>query len=290
MSGKTVKVLLVEDNLADARMIRELISEAGGGDFQLAHVPRLGNALTQIAEGGVDLILLDLGLPDGWGLDTLARMLEGAKGVPIVVLTETNNEGIGMKAVHAGAQDYLVKRELNAELLVRAIRYAVERHQLQERLWQQHQQQQQEIRFLEQLWRSRKSAVTAETFGLRPIREGAPDIFDELVKEYGELLDLALERRAYKVNDKVSEALPFIADRLGYLGAGPRDVIEIHAAAVKRKHNGAHPQKARAYIEEGRLVILELMGRLVLYYRRYFTGGARATAELLEKGHPRMVG
>jgi hypothetical protein len=87
------------------------------------------------------------------------------------------------------------------------------------------------------------------------------------VQRYAELLDLAVEQRAYKVEHRLSDALRAVADDLGFLNAGPRDVVELHTAALKQRITGVPALKAQAYIDEARVMVLELMGYLVAYYR-----------------------
>lgn len=130
-----------------------------------------------------------------------------------------------------------------------------------------------ELRSMERLSGPPQTAVTAQTFGLVPLREGMPEAFNELVKRCGDLMDLALEQRAYRVEHNISEGIRSIAEELGFMKAGPRDVVEIHSTALKGKSKGATPQKAQAYVEEGRLMVLELMGYLLSFYRNYFTKG-----------------
>jgi len=130
MGVRPIKVLLIEDHPGDARLLRETLAEASGAAFGLEFVDRLSIGLRRLSEGGIDLALLDLGLPDSQGLDTLDRVQTEVPDVPIIVLTGTQDEGLGMKAVQIGAQDYLVKGEVDARLLVRSMRYAIERHRL----------------------------------------------------------------------------------------------------------------------------------------------------------------
>jgi signal transduction histidine kinase/DNA-binding response OmpR family regulator len=121
------RVLLVEDNPADARLLRELLSEARHERFEIVHVDRVSAALERLGGGGIDAMLLDLSLPDGIGLETVTRMLGEVPEVPIVVLTGLDDETLALRSVQAGAQDYLVKGQVTSQLLVRAIRYAIER-------------------------------------------------------------------------------------------------------------------------------------------------------------------
>lgn len=122
-----LKVLLLEDNPGDVRLIREMLAEAGDIAFSLDSADSLSAALGQLAQGPVDLILLDLSLPDSQGLDTFMRAHSQVSDVPIVVLSGSDDAALAMKAVQAGAQDYLVKGQVDSRLLVRSIQYAIER-------------------------------------------------------------------------------------------------------------------------------------------------------------------
>jgi two-component system cell cycle sensor histidine kinase/response regulator CckA len=127
MNLEGVRVLLVEDNPADARYLREEIADVGAGSVKLTHVQRLDEALQKLGSEDFDVVLLDLTLPDDAGLDTLVRVHAKAPSVPIVVLTGIDDEGLAVRAVREGAQDYLVKGKTDGSLLVRAMRYATER-------------------------------------------------------------------------------------------------------------------------------------------------------------------
>lgn len=123
----SIRVLQIEDNPADARLIRALIAEESSIGFTWEHVERLAAAMDLLRVQPFDLVLLDLCLPDSQGLETLNRLQSYAVWIPIVVLTGLDNESLGVQAVRAGAQDYLVKGKLDGERLVRVLRYAVER-------------------------------------------------------------------------------------------------------------------------------------------------------------------
>lgn len=135
MLTQTIKVLLVEDNPGDARLIREMLA-AAGENFQLEWVDRLDDGLERLDRGGVDVVLLDLGLPDSQGLDTFISAAWHCPRVPFVVLTGLADESVGVAAVRQGAQDYLIKGEVEAGLLLRAVRYAAERMRAAEALRQ----------------------------------------------------------------------------------------------------------------------------------------------------------
>jgi signal transduction histidine kinase len=134
MPASSVNILLIEDNLAEARLLREILKEAKFRQFSLVHVKRLGEALERLKQDYFDVILLDLTLPDSQGLASLARLICHAPSLPIVVLTNTNDDELAIEAVRQGAQDYLVKRQVNVDVLVRSVRYAIERKQALEAL------------------------------------------------------------------------------------------------------------------------------------------------------------
>jgi Flp pilus assembly CpaE family ATPase len=124
-----VNVLLIEDNPGDARLVEEMLSEESGGSFSIQWAQALLPGLAQLAAGGIDVVLLDLSLPDSQGLESLGIIHTHAPNVPVVVLTGLDNHDIAQQAVRSGAQDYLVKGELNASRLGRTLHYAVLRHQ-----------------------------------------------------------------------------------------------------------------------------------------------------------------
>jgi len=133
-----MKILLIEDNPGDARLIREMLSEVKDFSFDLEWCDRLSSGLDCLAREGVEVVLLDLTLPDSQGLDTFGHVAHHAPGVPIIVLTILADEMIGLKAVEKGAQDYLFKGQVDGPLLVRSIRYATGRKQVEEALWVSH--------------------------------------------------------------------------------------------------------------------------------------------------------
>ncbi|MBF1991368.1 hybrid sensor histidine kinase/response regulator [Fischerella thermalis] len=132
MIASSIKILLIEDNLAEARLLQEFLKQAQSHEFTLLNVKRLGDALSLLSNCNeiscdFDVILLDLTLPDSEGLTSLPPLMSQAPTVPIVVLTNTNDDELAIAAVRQGAQDYLVKRQVNVEVLIRALRYAIER-------------------------------------------------------------------------------------------------------------------------------------------------------------------
>lgn len=130
MNLQPIRILLVEDNPGDARLLRESLREVEDAQFELAHVDRLDAAFQHLLTAEADVVLLDLSLPDSTGIDTIRRLHLHAPQLPIVVLTGMKDENQGVRAVQEGAQDYLVKGFADGNLLRRAMRYAIERHRI----------------------------------------------------------------------------------------------------------------------------------------------------------------
>ena len=152
MYGKLLTILLVEDNPGDARLLREYIAEAETVPSALVHVTRLHDALQRLDAESFDVVLLDLSLPDSQGVETCVRVSNHAPGVPIVVLTGLDDETLAINAMQAGAQDYLVKGQIEGPLLMRAMRYAIERERTENTL-RQHEEQLRQAQKMEAIGR-----------------------------------------------------------------------------------------------------------------------------------------
>jgi diguanylate cyclase (GGDEF)-like protein/PAS domain S-box-containing protein len=136
MSNRAIKaVLLIEDNPGDARLIREMFNEQNSKNIELNHVECMGDAEQYLAEHTVDIILADLGLPDTQGLESVRRTHAAAPHVPLVVLSGQDDESMALQALKEGAQDYLIKGQIEPRELLRALRYAVERKIIEETLY-----------------------------------------------------------------------------------------------------------------------------------------------------------
>jgi diguanylate cyclase (GGDEF)-like protein len=125
-----VRVLLIEDNPGDARLIKEALAESTATRFQVDVVQTLADGLVRLAEQDVDAALIDLSLPDSVGLETFHRARAGAEAIPIIVLTGLDDDTVASAAVNAGAQDFISKNRVQPDSLARAIRYAIERQRM----------------------------------------------------------------------------------------------------------------------------------------------------------------
>jgi PAS domain S-box-containing protein len=131
-----LRVLVLEDSPADAQLLRAILSEASGISFQLEHATTLAAGLQRLKRGEIDLVLLDLTLPDSQGAQTFARVHAAVPHLPIIILSGLDDEDLAIETVRQGAQDYLVKGQVDARLLVRSMRYAVGRKRAEEALSQ----------------------------------------------------------------------------------------------------------------------------------------------------------
>ena len=132
MNNKSIKtVLVVEDNPGDARLLREMFNEQDSKETEVSYVECLSEAEKYLSENTVDIILLDLGLPDAQGLKAVRRARMAAPHIPLVVLTGLDDESLAIQTLQEGAQDYLIKGQIESRALLRALRYAIERKHME---------------------------------------------------------------------------------------------------------------------------------------------------------------
>lgn len=264
-------LLLVEDNPGDAQLVNEMLGEVASERYQVLHVPLMAQALDTLRAKDVDVVVLDLRLPDCEGIDTVKAVREIDRDVPIVVLTGSDDEQLAMSCIDAGAQDYLPKTEVRPQALRRAIGYAITRIR------------DAQVRLLQETlssYRTLSSAtqgtlITASLAGSGAVALRNPEAFQLIVRSYFALLEPYLLRAAERV-----EAAPVLKEAivtaLGDAGGGPRDLLDMHLAALDQALALYQDPHARSIVFESRLLALEMMGLLVDYYR---VGHRRRTSE-----------
>lgn len=289
MAPQPLKILLVEDNPGDARLVGAMLSSPEQGGFVLTHAKRMHEALELLSQDSFDAVLLDLSLPDSSGVETIdqAAGRDPDGRTPIIVITGRYTDHESLQSMQHGAQDFLLKNNLHAESLVRSIRFAVERQRqrLKAEAAEAEQRRDRAINALEEMGGGpATTSVTARAYGMHRLSEASPDTFAALVEQYGELIEQAIEERRFRIEGRVSQGLRVMAQRLGFLRASPRDVVELHISSIRN----AQPVKmTTSYIvaEEARLMLLELMGNLATYYRDHMmpVGRSRPATASSEK-------
>ncbi|MFO1533662.1 MAG: response regulator [Thermoplasmatota archaeon] len=127
-----LRILVVEDNPGDVRLVQETLKQDQRWPFELVAEGRLADGLARLRTERFDLVLLDLGLPDAKGLQAFEDVQGAAPAIPVVVLTGSDDQDVAVQAIHEGAQDYLVKGLVDGDRLWRAIRYGIERKKSEE--------------------------------------------------------------------------------------------------------------------------------------------------------------
>jgi CheY-like chemotaxis protein len=263
MDNGVSRLLLVEDDPAYARLIEALLGETRAIPFLVDRADRLASAMARADRGDIDVVLLDLGLPDSNGLETFRRMRERC-AAPIIVLTGMDDDELALEAVWAGAQDFLVKGKFDHKLLEHTLRYSIQREVV--RRESDRVRRDREMSSLHRMARAPESPWAQG--GNAPVVALPSAAQPDLATRYGELLEMAPGRRnSPEVDVALSEGLRVLADRLGEIWCGPADVAQIHDQVLRTRTDGLPPQKALVFLEEGRRMVLELMGHLVAHYR-----------------------
>lgn len=267
-------LLLVEDNPGDAQLVREYLAEAGGDSYRVIHVPRIALAVEAIQSNSVDVILLDLGLPDCEGLESVRKLHEAAADTPIVVITGNASESLAIACMDAGAQDYLGKDDLRAHSLRRAIGYATAR--LREAQLRETQATLARLRELSSS--AQGTTVTAALAGSGALFARSPNSFEALKESYFRLLEPHIGTEGQRLRPP-REEMERIATALGDANAGPRDLLDVHLAALERALKDADERTSKYLVLETRLLALQMMGLLVDFYRvghrRHFSDGGQ---------------
>ena len=233
-----MNVLLIEDEPASAEVIKAFIAD-DTGSFHLEWVGHLRAGLDRLARGGVDLILLDFGLPDSAGLETFLRAHAHSPNVAIIPLTALGDEDLALKAIQLGAQDYLFKSSINRQLLIRAMRYAVERKRSEEALRRAHDE-------LEQRVKERTAELSATNALLREQIAERRRTEEELRKLSHRLVEVQESERRNIARE--------LHDEIGQLLTGLK-----LALATRSLLDG---EKAKLNLEQTQTIVNELMGRV----------------------------
>ncbi|CAK0746181.1 Response regulator [Azospirillaceae bacterium] len=264
-SSSVNRLLLVEDTISDAKAAKICLSSAGKEKYEITVVASLKEAIDYLDSGDVDVILLDLSLPDSSGIDTITRLYAASSGIPIVVLTGLDDDDLAMRCIEAGAQDYLCKADMTPHNLRRVLGYALGRVREGQLLALRTMLQGCQALSSQQM----SGPVTRALAGIGPIKDRNPDAFSQLQETYGDLLEHYMDYLRVKTT-KPRDLMEILSTRLGDLGATPRDLIDIHVGALDAAARKLKQSRVPAFASDGRLFALEMMGLLVEYYRLSF--------------------
>ena len=131
---KPLRILIVEDDIVDRKLLERLLAQSSLGTCEVQNADRLAGALELLQSHSFDIVLLDLGLPDSQGMESAVRLQAQTPQTPIIVLSGLDDANVATQAVQIGVQDYLIKGQVNASLLMRAVRYALERKKAERQL------------------------------------------------------------------------------------------------------------------------------------------------------------
>lgn len=256
-------LLLVEDNPAEADLVKEMLEAASRDrDYEVRHATRLADAMEELKRSDVDVMLLDLRLPDSVGVDTVRTLQVASRTVPIVVLTGSEEEELGSACIVAGAQDFINKNDIRPNLLYRALDFAMQR--LEE--FRQGDVSRTRSQMEAMSTSTSTTTVTATIAGSGPLKEKDPDLFRLLTEQYVILLDCYIEFLESQT-PKPRLHMEHIVTVLGERIATPRDLLDLHLASLDKILLGLGEKVGNSMTIEGRLLALEMMGMLVEFYR-----------------------
>jgi response regulator RpfG family c-di-GMP phosphodiesterase len=268
MTDRRPLVLIVDDDPTIGSVLGDVLQPT----YETRSVTSAKAALVILQEVDVAIVLADQQMPEMTGLELLAEMRRVKPTAVGVLLTAYADLDDAMRAINSVRVIGFLTKPWDEQELLSVVERALEAHETLISLSRPSGAN--EIRLLEVLSNA-PTPVTAQRFGVLPLQRAMPREFDQLVLVYTEILGKALDQRAFKVDHRTSQTLQELADQLGALSAGPRDIVDLHVTALKRRLLRVGGDQATALTEEGRLLVLELMGHLVTYYRSY-TLGVRA--------------
>lgn len=261
MSEPRYHILIVGESAEWTDRIASTLAAVEGAAFELHRVAEIRQAALVSDDGVPDAALVSIpaDLPDP--IDRVAASREALPLLPLVILVERDDPDQTAQFLRLGAQDVLRIDALDPPALARALRFAMERHLAA--------RSQGVIAMLDRLGNGSVARVASSLYGAASLSEMLPEQFQGFLEQYQALLEKAVDESVHKQSDRVSTDLLILSEMLGSLRAGPGDVIDLHIAAVRGRLKELPPGRARAYLEESRLVVLKLMGNLVSHYRRF---------------------
>lgn len=262
LEASEIHVLLVEDDPLDAELAQRSVS-GGATRFVFTHVARVSEAIERFESAPVDCVLLDLNLPDSQGVDSVRQIRERATTAPIVVLTGAEDPNLGELCIEAGADDFISKDDGRPTVLLRSVLRVINRFRNE----QSRQAEQTRREYSAMSFSGTSTEVTRQLSGSLSVRERlTASAWHQLTRDYMAVVEAYL-RHLVVVREKPTMQMEGLVTRLGDLGAGPRDLVEIHLSALDELIKKVAPDLGNSMTTESRLLALEMMGHLVEYYR-----------------------
>ncbi|MEI7557138.1 response regulator [Candidatus Chlorohelix sp.] len=235
--------------------------------FELVIASDLTSAILLLNSNNSDIAILSNPSQSSEELKAgIKKLHQSNSNLPVIVILDNAEETLVESVLEGGAKDYLVRGQIDSNILRRVFGAfwhmdGTNRETLSAT---------RETKEFERLSTPPGTKVTAQAFGVPALTESATTTFSTLIQDYSRILHEAVESQIFKVNYTISENLRVIADQLGFLKAGPRDVVLLHQQALKAAVASRTLEQTNIYAEEGRYLLLELMGHLVSYYRNYY--------------------
>lgn len=268
---KAATVLLLRLGAETEPSLGRALAQLAECGMNLACVTDVSDALSLLAAGETEVVIVEAGSTATDPIDAVEALREQSLRTPVVLLAPAVDDRLAERARRAGAQHILQADEAAKPLIESVVRSLIPDPEAS-RL-----STEEEMVRLGALSGPAPSPVTGRSLGVHSLRDKDPEEFEALLLAYQHLLDMALERQARRLVDDFEQRLLRFTERLGVVNAGPRDVVAIHKAAIAAKTAREPAIKTKAYCEEGRLLILQVMGHLVTFYRSLSWGKAPAT-------------
>lgn len=281
-------MLVIEDDTAQLELLAQRL---GGQELRPGHPAELRAARSMaqalsdpaLLADEVGLILLDLGLPDADGLDSLVRLVDQFPTVPVTVLTGSPEPEIHLRALSAGAQEVLFKGSTMMAGLVDALRRVLARHtnlMVTAKAMAAAEMQAMSLRRAENI--DVVLPVSSRLSGAATLAESFPEVFEQSVGRYARIVEGRRAERVVEIDYRTSSRLRVLIGELGLLRAGPRDIADIHVAALARLTEDRSREQASAIVEAGLLTLSQALGQLAFHYRTRAIG-ARLVVSASEK-------
>lgn len=258
MSSGIIRVLFFEKRASDARSIIKALDGESPPQFTVINAPHFQGVLTLLASADADIVLLDWTNSDTIDPSTVHELTSSYPEIPVIALVSPEDEEAALGAMQFGVHDYLIKDRIDGQGMAHVLKTAVMRHKI---LCD-------EFCDLDLVAGTAGSPHPEDKREPVKVRDHASDTFEDLKEQYADILEIALEARAFREDNRITEQLKGLAEILGRYQATPRSLVELHVKVLKEKTDRAALLKVEAMVREGRWVLLQAMGYLAANYRQ----------------------